>query len=263
MKKIVACLLVAVMLFSLAACSGGKYRKVDDIQASGEIVMLTNAGFPPFEYVDGIEPMGVDVDIANEIAKDLGVSLKVVDMDFDGLIAEMNAGRGDFVAAGMSITEERKKSVDFTIEYVKSSQYMIVKKGSPIAVIDDLKGKKIGVQIGTTGDYLMTDAIELEDGALHNSGAEVKGYKTALEAAMDLNAGRLDAVVVDMHPANAIAAKNADLEVAPQAISDEEAYAIAVSKGNKTLLDAINATLTRLMSEGKIETFLIKHTTGE
>lgn len=233
--------------------------------------MLTNAGFPPFEFLgDDNKPAGVDVDVAGEIAKDLGITLEIVDMDFDGLINALVSGKGDFIAAGMSVTEDRKKSVDFSIEYVTSSQYLIIKKGSTIAAMNDLKGKKIGVQTGTTGDLLMTDEVEgtTDDagkhvaGSLEGSGATVAQYKTALEAALDLKNGRIDVVVIDKHPALSIAAANEGLATAPQALSEEEKYAIAVNKGNKELLASIDTTLQRLIKEGKIDSFLLKHTGG-
>ena len=224
--------------------------------------MLTNAGFPPFEYVDGTTPVGVDIDVAQAIADELGVKLEVVDMDFDGLINALVSGKGDMIAAGMSITEERLQSVDFTDEYVTSAQHMIVKSGSEIQSLEDLKGKAIGVQAGTTGDFIISDEIDLPEGTLHGTGASIKHYKTALEAALDLKAGRLDAVVVDKHPAQAIAQKNDGLVVVEQAISEAESYAIAVNKGKTALLNKINEVLQKLIQEGKIDEFLVKHTAG-
>jgi polar amino acid transport system substrate-binding protein len=189
---------------------------------------------------------------------------------FDGLINALASGKGDFIAAGMSVTEERKQSVDFSVEYVKSSQYLIVNEGSPISTLEDLKGKRIGVQAGTTGDLLISDEVNgtTDDagnhaaGSLEDSGAAVVQYKTALEAALDLKNGRIDAVVIDKHPAMAIVEANEGLITAPEALSEEEAYAIAVEKGNEELLNAINTTLERLMEEGKIAEFLIAHTGG-
>ena len=262
MKKLA--LTLAVLLLLVAALSGCSQQSLDTIKQKGEIVMLTNAAFPPFEYIDGSTPVGVDVDVATAIAADLGVTLKVVDMDFDGVIAALTSGKGDFVAAGMSITEERKQSVDFSVEYVTSSQYMILPEGSNLATMEDLQGKVIGVQLGTTGDFLIDDAINLEDGELFGSGAELIQYKTALEAAQNLINGKIDAVVIDQYPAMAIAEKNAGvLRVSGEAIAEAESYAIAVAKGNTELLEAINNTLKKLIAEGKVNQFLVDHTTGE
>lgn len=266
-RKIIAAVLVILMVAALfSACSN--QTSLDKVKKDGKIIMLTNAGFPPFEYIgDDNKPAGVDVDVANEIAKDLGVSLEIVDMDFDGLINALVSGKGHFVAAGMSVTPDRQKSVDFSIEYVVSSQYIIVPEGSSIASLEDLAGKRIGVQTGTTGDLIVSDEINGWDedgkhvtGALEGSGATVNQYKTGLEAALDLNNGRLDAVVIDMHPARAIAAANPGLTVSEEPMSDAETYAIAVAKDSPELLEAINNTLTRLMKEGKIEDYLISHT---
>ncbi len=264
MKKLLAMVLTLTLIMTFAAGCGGQKadNSLENVMKAGKLVMLTNAGFPPFEYVEGTEPVGVDVDVAQAIADELGVTLQVVDMDFEGLINALVSGKGDIVAAGMSITEDRLKSVDFTVEYVTSAQYMIVKEGSPIATLEDLKGKAIGVQTGTTGDFIISDEIDLAEGVLNGTGAEIKHYKTALEAALDLNTGRLDAVVIDKHPATAIAEKNPGLTVAEKAISDEESYAIAVKKGGTALKTKIDEVLKKLISEGKIDEFLVKHTAG-
>ena len=285
MKRILAILFSAMLVFSLAACGGntppasnvegdgnsvedgtpppatsGNFRSIEEIQASGELIMLTNAAFPPFEYVEGTDPAGVDVDVARAIAADLGVELRVVDMDFDGLIAALKSGRGDLIAAGMTIREDRLENVDFTVEYVTSAQYIVMASGSGYATLEDLAGCRIGVQLGTTGDFLIDDAINLEEGELYDTGASMSQYRTALEAAQDLLNGRLDAVVIDRHPATAIAAQNDSLITSADAISESESYAIAVDKGNEALLAAANETLNRLISDGTVDQFLVDHT---
>lgn len=285
MKRILAILFAAMLVFSLAACGGdtpptstdqgngnsveddstpppasGNFRSIEEIQASGELIMLTNAAFPPFEYVEGTDPVGVDVDVARAIAADLGVELRVVDMDFDGLIAALKSGRGDLIAAGMTIREDRLENVDFTVEYVTSAQYIIMPADGTYATLEGLAGCRIGVQLGTTGDFLIDDAINLEEGELYGTGASMSQYRTALEAAQDLLNGRLDAVVIDRHPATAIAAQNEGLITSAEAISDSESYAIAVDKGNQALLAAANETLNRLINDGSIDQFLVDHT---
>ena len=246
MKRILALALAVLMVLSLAGCK--KTPTVEQIQKDGKLVMLTNAAFPPFEYVDNNEFVGVDVDIANEIAKDLGVELEVVNMDFDGIIDAVKSGKGSFGAAGITIKPDRQEKVDFSIEYVTSSQYLIIQKDSGITA-DQIPDLTIGVQAGTTGEFFCVD----DNGMAED---QVKKYKTALEAANDLKNGRIDGVIIDQLPAESIVAQNDDLELIPEPLTEEK-YAIAVQKGNDTLLEAINATLQRLMDEGKIDEYVL------
>ncbi len=248
MKRILALALAVLMVLSLAGCK--KTPTVEQIQKDGKLVMLTNAAFPPFEYVDNNEFVGVDVDIANEIAKDLGVELEVVNMDFDGIIDAVKSGKGSFGAAGITIKPDRQEKVDFSIEYVTSSQYLIIQKDSGITA-DQIPDLTIGVQAGTTGEFFCVD----DNGMAED---QVKKYKTALEAANDLKNGRIDGVIIDQLPAESIVAQNDDLELIPEPLTEEK-YAIAVQKGNDTLLEAINATLQRLMDEGKIDEYVLNH----
>ena len=248
MKRILALALAVLMVLSLAGCK--KTPTVEQIQKDGKLVMLTNAAFPPFEYVENNEFVGVDVDIANEIAKDLGVELEVVNMDFDGIIDAVKSGKGSFGAAGITIKPDRQEKVDFSIEYVTSSQYLIIQKDSGITA-DQIPDLTIGVQAGTTGEFFCVD----DNGMAED---QVKKYKTALEAANDLKNGRIDGVIIDQLPAESIVAQNDDLELIPEPLTEEK-YAIAVQKGNDTLLEAINATLQRLMDEGKIDEYVLNH----
>ena len=248
MKRILTLALAVLMVLSLAGCK--KTPTVEQIQKDGKLVMLTNAAFPPFEYVDNNEFVGVDVDIANEIAKDLGVELEVVNMDFDGIIDAVKSGKGSFGAAGITIKPDRQEKVDFSIEYVTSSQYLIIQKDSGITA-DQIPDLTIGVQAGTTGEFFCVD----DNGMAED---QVKKYKTALEAANDLKNGRIDGVIIDQLPAESIVAQNDDLELIPEPLTEEK-YAIAVQKGNDTLLEAINATLQRLMDEGKIDEYVLNH----
>ena len=259
MKKLTAiiCLaLCALLCLSGIVSAESATPNVDAIKAAGKIVMLTNAAFPPFEYLadelneDGTaKVVGVDADIAAEIAADLGVELEIVDMDFDGIILAVQSGKGDFGAAGMTVKPEREEMVNFSIKYVKSSQYILVKAGSDIKTAADLEGKTIGVQLGTTGDFYATDEVP---------GATVMPYKDAVTASLDLANGRIDAVITDELPAKAIAASNEALVLIDEVLTEEE-YAIAVAKEKTDLLEAINNTLTRLIEEGKIETFINTH----
>lgn len=240
--------------------------QIDAIKAAGELVMLTNAAFPPFEYLgDDNKPAGVDIDIAGKIAEALGVTLRVDDMDFDGLIAALTAGKGDIAVAGMTVTEERMQSVDFSVKYITSSQYMIVAADEEgINTPADLAGKIIGVQEGTTGDFYASDEyfseedIAAGDGIVVNAG-KVERYKTAIDAGMALLNGKIDVVIVDEMPARSIVASNPDaLKIIENKLTEEQ-YAIALRK-NSDLTPFVNELLEKMLADGTIDEFIIKHT---
>jgi len=229
--------------------------EVARIKAAGELVMLTNAAFPPFEYLGSDnQPVGVDVDIAQLIADELGVELKVVNMDFDGIVPALVAGKGDIGVAGMTVKPDRLESVDFTTKYVTSSQYMIVQADNQdVKTAADLAGKVIGVQEGTTGDFYATDETEAKS---------VEKYKTAIDAAAALMNGKIDVVIVDEMPAKAIAKQNANsLKTIDEQLTTED-YAIAVKK-KSDLTAEINGILEKLVADGTVDQLILKHTTGE
>lgn len=275
MKKVISILLIMTMVIGLfVGCSQESDEKgIDDNNTgnpTGEVdggeegtkdvlVMYTNAEFPPFEYFEGDKIAGVDVDIAEEIAKDLGKELVVQHIDFDSLIPSLMAGKADLVAAGMTITPGREESVDFSIAYVESIQNIISPKDAKLETMEDLKGKKIGVQLGTTGDLSISDALNKDDGDLYGSGAEIKPYGNALEASQDLLTGRIDAVVIDKLPAEEIVKNNSDKLTTVVFGEISESYGIAVEDGNTELLNSINSTLERLLDQGKIQEFIDNH----
>lgn len=234
-----------------SASSDAEGEVLKRVLENGKLIMLTNAAFPPYEYLgDDGSPAGVDVDVAQAIADEIGVDLEVVDMDFDGLIPALQSGKGDIVAAGMTVTDERKQSVDFTDTYADATQLIIVPaEGATVTGEEDLAGKMVGVQLGTTGDLWVTDNADA---------AEIKQYKNALEAAMDLQNGRLDAVVIDKLPAENIASSNDDL-VLIQMESTDEQYAIAVEKNNQDLVDIINGVIARMLEDGSLESSTSTH----
>lgn len=226
--------------------------KVEQIKAKGELVMLTNAAFPPFEYTKGTEVVGVDVDIANEIAKELGVKLVVQDMEFDLIVDYIKAGRGDIGAAGMTITDERKEQVDFSKEYITSTQYVIVPAGTDTKTFK-LDGKAIGVQEGTTGDvYYASEPKVIK-------AKEVKKYKSAIDAANDMLLGRVDCVIIDELPAKKITEKSAGKMLCYDPGYDPESYAITIQKGSDDFVEVVNKVLTRLKDEGKIDEYVVNH----
>lgn len=222
---------------------------VDKIKAAGKLVMLTNAGFAPYEFLgDDNKVIGVDVEIATAIAKELGVELEVVDMDFDGIVFAVQSGKGDLGLAGMTNTEERRQTVDFSVNYVDSLQMIIVPEGSAITGPADLAGKSVGVQMGTTGDFFVTDNVE---------GANVQRYKTGPDAGAELAAGKLDAVVIDAGPAVQIAKANAGLKVLDAPATDEpEQYAVAIAKGNEDLKAVVDSVLTKLIADGQVQAWI-------
>ncbi len=249
MKKIILVFLFLIFVFS--SCSNNSSSNggntVSDIQKKGKIVMYTEAGFPPFEYFKGDTLVGVDIDIANEIAKDLGVKLEVKNVKFDALISSIKTGKSDFVAAGLGKTQERLREVDFSIEYSSSRQSIISKKDNPMNNVESLKGKKVGIQTGTTSDIILQDIIN--QGILAGSNTEIKRYNSPLDATQDLLVGRIDAVIVDEIVGSTIIQKETLLS---QAIMKDdngedivEKTSIAIQKGNVTLIDAINKTLER------------------
>lgn len=277
MKKVISILLIMTMVFALlTGCTqqsetgqpanndteGTQSQETSGGNEEGSkiLVMYTNAEFAPFEYFEGEKVVGVDVDIAIEIAKDLGKEVIIEHTDFDSLIPSLLAGKADLVAAGMTITPEREESVDFSIPYVESIQNIISGKDLDLKTLEDLKGKKIGVQLGTTGDLAVSDEINSEEGALKGTGAEVKTYGNALEASQDLLTGRIDAVVIDKLTAEEIVRNNSDKLTTVKFGEISEAYGIAVEEGNTDLLNSINSTLQRLMDQGKIDEFIDNHT---
>jgi len=253
MKKVLAAMLALGMVSVMfAGCGAADAGTVEQIKEAGEIVMYTDAAFPPFEYVEGQDVKGVDVEIGLAIAEELGVELKVENVKFDSIVASVQSGKADFGAAGMTITDERKEAVDFSIEYYTSVQYVIFPEAADYDSMEDLAGLKVGVQLGTTGDFLVSDCVE-------TIGLECKQYANGIEAAQDMMAGRVDAVVLDKLPAESIVKNNAGLKCVALTDAEPESYGICVAKGNESLLEIINTVLEDLIAEGKIESFVVAH----
>ena len=238
MKKLFKYFVCLTIVFMLCGC-----EKDND-----KIVMVTESGFAPYEYRSGDEVVGVDVDIAREIAKELNKELVIKDVDFGSIINELNSGKADFAAAGMSIDEERKKSVDFS-----SEQVVVVRKGyDKIKSINDLENKTISVQLGTVADTYLTDKF---------SNVKLFRQKKFLAAAEDVKTGKSDCIVMDKLPAIELVKSNPELEILNVTLFTDK-YAIAVKKGNTELLNKINGVLERLMKEGKIEEYIINHSSN-
>lgn len=279
MKKLIAALLAGTMVFSLSACGSRETAATDAASEAetgaaetdaaetdaaeeetdaakestgGTLVMATNAEFPPYEYYEGGEIVGIDADIARAIAEDMGMELKIEDMAFDSIIAAVQSGKADFGAAGMTVTEDRLASVNFSDTYAEAKQVIIIKEGSEIKSADDLTGKKVGVQLGTTGDIL---ADEIEDGT-------VERYNKGAEAVMDLVGDRVDAVIIDNEPAKVFVSQNEGLTMIEDAYEAEQ-YAIAIAKDNTELVEKINASIANLKESGKLQEIIDKYISAE
>ena len=221
---------------------------------TGKVLKMgTNAAFPPYEYKEGDKFVGIDVDIAEALAKELGAELEVVDMEFDSIIPSVDKGEVDFGMAGMTVTDERKEMVDFTSSYATGIQVVIVKDGSDIKDIDSLKGKKIGTQLGTTGDTYAKDDFGAEN---------VVSYGKGADAVIALNGGDVDAVIIDNEPARVFVEQNSGLKILESKYAVED-YAIAVKKGNTALADEINAALEKLTTDGTIDNIIKKYISAE
>ena len=264
MKKITALMLSSAMMLSLAACGGSASTDAVSSEAAsseavsteeaasadaaavttvnaGKLTMSTNAAFPPYEMTtDSGDFEGIDIDVAAAIAEKLGLELQVDDMDFDAALLAAQNGKSDMVMAGVTVTDERLKVMDFSDTYAEGIQSIIVKEDSTIASPDDLADKMIGTQRGTTGYIYCSDDF----GDDH-----VTPYDDGLTAVQALNNGQVDAVVIDNAPAKEFVEANPGLKILDTAYAQED-YAIGVAKGNTELLNAINGALEELKAEG-------------
>ena len=231
------------------------YESPADVDRSnGTLTMATNAEFPPYEFYDGDKIVGIDAEIAQAIADELGMELEIEDIAFDSIIPEIVSGKADMALAGMTVTEDRKASVDFSDTYATASQMIIVKEDSKIAGPDDLKGVTVGVQLGTTGDIYVSD--------LEADGTTVERYNKGFEAVQALSQGKIDAVVIDGEPAKTFVSETEGLKILDEAFTVEE-YAIAVKKGNTELLDKVNGALETLKDNGTLDEIVAKYIKAE
>ncbi|WP_448532394.1 basic amino acid ABC transporter substrate-binding protein [Pseudothermotoga sp.] len=218
------------------------------------VIVGTSADFPPFEYIENGQFVGFDMDLMREIAKIAGFELKFVDMSFDSLIPALRVGQIDVAAAAMTITEERKKVVDFSMPYWTADQSIIVKADSDLTITVLFGKYRIGVQTGTTGDLWCTENL-VQKGLLPER--NLKRYDTFILALSDLLNGNIDAIVLDSPVANRFAATK-PVKVVGIIVTGEQ-YGIAVRKGNKELLDKINQALKTLIETGKINELIDKY----
>ena len=217
---------------------------------AGKLTMATNATFPPYEMTtDNGTIEGIDVETAQAIADKLGLELQVDDMDFDAALLSVQQGKADIAMAGITVTDERKAVMAFSDSYATGIQSVIVPEGSDIATADDLAGKKIGTQRGTTGYLYCSDDFG-EDA--------VVAYDNGLTAVQALNNGQVDAVVIDNEPAKAYVESNPGLKILDTSYAEED-YAIGMNKSNTALLEAVNAALEELKADGTLQAIVDKY----
>ena len=260
MKKVLSLALVVCLSVTMLCACGSDSKTEAKKESNKTLSMATNAEFPPYEYVDGDKVVGIDVDIAQAIADKLGMKLKVDNINFDSIIPAVTSGKDQIGIAGMTVTEKRKKSVDFTDSYATGVQAVIVKEDSKIKDAADLTKKgannKIGVQLGTTGDLYCTDDIE-------NAGlGKVEKYNKGADAVQALVSGKIDCVVIDNQPAKEFVKANKGLKILDTEYAEED-YAIALAKDNSELRDKINNALKELKADGTIQKILDKYITAE
>ncbi len=281
MKKLIALTMALVLALAFAACgssaassapasaaasaagssaavsaagssSAAATPTLDAIKAKGKIVMMTATGFPPYEYIgDDGQPAGVDIDLAQLVADDLGVKLEVIDMNFDLLIDALKSGKGDFIAAGMTATEERATQIDFSVSYTANGLLMVVAADNDtIKTAADLDGKTIAVQTGTTADVYATDTVK---------GATVLTFNTPIEAGTAVSSGKADVAIIDNLPAKSIAgSSDGKLKVIDEFVT-QEPMAMGIAKGQEDLVAEINKVLQKAIDDGTVQSLTDKH----
>ena len=278
MKKFLALVLAALMVFAFVACNGtGKDNNgasnasnasnasdtsdTSDTTEKATLVMATNAAFPPYEFKEGDSFAGIDVEIAGKIAEKLGMTLEIKDVEFGSIVGGVQTGKFDIGMAGMTVTDERLKSVNFSDSYATGIQVVIVKADSAIKTLDDLKGDgsmKFGVQQDTTGDIYASDTVENGGYGKDN----VVRYKTGADAVQALKTGKVDAVIIDNEPAKSFVNANEGLSILDGSWVEEN-YAIAIAKENTELLEKVNNALKELTADGTVKSIIDKYIPAE
>ena len=244
--KVASIVLVIAMIACFAACGGNGGEKE-------KLTMATNAEFPPYEYVEGDKIVGIDAEIAALIADKLGMELEIVDVAFDSIIPGVQSGKYDMGMAGLTVNEERLEKVNFSTSYATGIQAVIVKEGSDIKSIDDLAGKKIGVQTSTTGDIYATGDYG-EDA--------ITRYDNGAVAVQALLADKVDCVIIDNEPAKSYVAANDGLKVLDTEYTVED-YAICFAKEDTELKDKVDGVLKELIADGSVKAVIEKYIPAE
>lgn len=251
--------LLLVILLMATGCSSSAEDtsgegKLAEIQDSGKLVLGTSADYPPYEFyaeVDGeLQIVGFDIEIAKEIAKDMGVELEIVDMQFDGLLAALVADNIDIIVAGMAATEERKESVDFSTSYYEAEQTMLVREEDyeKFSSISDLEDHRIGVQMATVQEGIAHEQVA--------NAKEIKSLGKISDLVLELNYGNIDAIILVDTVAMAYAQNNENLVLSQISFGKEDGVAAAIAKGHEEFLASVNETLERLIAEGSVDQFI-------
>ena len=247
-KGIVATTMVLAMTTALVGCGGSE-------ASADELVMATNATFPPYESYEGDKIVGIDAEIGAAIAEKLGMGFKIEDMEFDAIIPAVTSGKADFGMAGLTVTEERLMNVDFSDTYATGIQAIIVTEDSAITSVDDLFAEGanniVGVQTGTTGDIYTTG--DIEDAGL----GKVERYSKGADAVQALKTGKIDCVVIDQEPAKNYIAANDGLKILDTKYAEED-YAICFAKDSE-LTDKVNGALKELIADGTVQDIIDKY----
>ena len=232
---------ICAMALSFVGCADAEQAKPKTLR------MVTEATFPPYEFREAGEIVGIDVDIVTEAARRCGYDVTIEDMTFNSVIAAVQTGKADIAASGITVTEERKKNVNFTIPYVTAKQVILVPVDSPIQSAADLKGKRIGVQQSTTGDIYVTENI-----------GDPERFENSAILVATLVAGKLDAGVLDGDPAKEYVKTNPQLHILKEALTFED-YAFAISKKNPELLAEFNKAMEEMFADGTIAKIFAKY----
>lgn len=255
MKKLI-CVLTAVMMTAvlMTACSGKEGPTPDSIKKAGKLIIATSPDYPPFEFMEGGTPVGIDMEIAKAVADDLGVELQIDTMDFDGVLTSISSGKCDLGVSALSIKPERLEEMEFSDAYFDSVVKIAVQAGNDeIKGSADLSGKKVSAQMGT-----------IAAGIAEDLGAEVITMRKDSEAVAELIAGRVDAFMTDSSPAAVhVANSNGALVLLDEDLAYDDTYHIATKKGNTELIEAVNKTIARLKSSGEMDSILEKYLGGE
>lgn len=257
MKKLFSLVLSIAMLSTLIACGSNTASTVATTTANTEtqssnkkLVMCTNAEFPPYEYHDGSNIIGIDIDIINTIGKMKGFDVEIMDIAFDATIPAVMSGKADFAMSGMTVTEDRKQNVDFTHTYQTAIQSVIVSPNSDIKTVEDMKGKMIGVIEGYTGDLYATEDFGEE---------HILRYHKNTDGFQGLKSGKIDAFVIDDQVAKALVAEDGGTYVILDSAYALEEYAIAVKKGNTEVLDMLNSAIDEMKANGELQRIIDKY----
>ena len=264
LAKIAKMMLVAALCAVVFTGCTDSRTVLEKVKAKGKMVVYTNPEFPPYEYLGANkEIIGVEMDLVNRIAEKVGVKAEIIPAEFDSILGTVMSGKADMGASGFTINEERKQKVDFSVPFVRSVQYLIVSETSSIKTAEDLAGKRIGGQNGTTGLLMVEDAVK--KGILKDTKAEVKSYNNAPDAMVGMKSGHVDAVVIDELVAKALAQKNAGFKAIPlvdkndKGLDAPEDFGIMLAKGNEDFMAIINEVIAEMKKDGSLEASFFKH----